>query len=149
MQIARLSHKTPFIFLNKESRPKTVFWVSTPCSQIIIYRRFGGTSCLHLQSKPMKQLGSSKQCTAYSLTLKREAVCSSETLMKFYQRTWRHITEGSVLLSRHTSPLSEPQSLQDMVYSSSGQYSNSYPHSDVTTNAPNSYSDAHGFESPL
>jgi len=28
-----------------------VFWIMTPCSDVVGYRRFGGPCCLHLQSE--------------------------------------------------------------------------------------------------
>jgi hypothetical protein len=36
-------------------------------------------------------------CSAYSSTLKMEAICSSETLVDFQRTTWRYIPEDSTL----------------------------------------------------
>jgi hypothetical protein len=33
----------------------TIFWDVTPCSLVGIYRRFGGTGCLHIQSRSIGQ----------------------------------------------------------------------------------------------
>jgi hypothetical protein len=41
-------------------------------------------------------------CVAYSLTLKMETTCSSETLVEFQWTTWRYIPEDRTLHSyRH------------------------------------------------
>jgi hypothetical protein len=59
----------------------------TPCSLVDVYRRVGGTYCLHLQGLRVSHSFCSL-CLAYSLILKMAAVHSSET-------QW-HIPEDSV-----------------------------------------------------
>jgi len=53
-----------------------VFWVVTPCSDMVRYHSFGGPCCLHL-----------------NFTLKMEAACSSVTLVSYRNTTWRHNPE--------------------------------------------------------
>jgi hypothetical protein len=57
------------------------FWNVTPCSLIDKYHRFGGTCCLPLQRKRMKN------------TLNMEASFPSETLVPIDQTTWNHTPE--------------------------------------------------------
>jgi hypothetical protein len=69
----------------------TIFWDITPCCPLKVNRRFGGTyrlfsACFHAGS-----------CSAYSSTLKMEAICSSETSVEFQPTTWRYIPEESTL----------------------------------------------------
>jgi hypothetical protein len=42
-----------------------VFWAATPCSAVVVYRRFGGRCCLHLR----KQHGPPKQPTGPGLQI--------------------------------------------------------------------------------
>jgi hypothetical protein len=50
-----------------------VFWIVTPSSDVLQYRRFGGLCYLHLH-----------------FTLRIETVWSSETLISYHNITWRH-----------------------------------------------------------
>jgi hypothetical protein len=77
----------------------------TPCSPLIVNRRFRGTYRLHLQgriSRTRYQRESSWQaftlvfCSAYS-TLKMETICSSETSIDFQRITRCCISEDSIL----------------------------------------------------
>jgi hypothetical protein len=82
----------------------TIFWNITPCSPLSVNRRFGGTYRLHLQDRKSKL--SKNACHLLScwylaqlifLTLKMEAMCSSETSVDTQQTTWRHIPEAGTL----------------------------------------------------
>jgi hypothetical protein len=79
-----------------------IFWDMTPCSPLSFNRRFGGSYRLHLQGrrnrfiKTSKQAGG-KQNEPISLTLKIEAICSSETSVETERNTWRHIPEDDTL----------------------------------------------------
>jgi hypothetical protein len=48
----------------------TVFWILTPCNNVIAYQRFGGSRCLHLH-----------------FTLKMEAARTSEALAYYHNTT--------------------------------------------------------------
>jgi hypothetical protein len=90
-----------------------IFWNMTPCSPLSFNLRFGGTYRLHLQrrrnmfSKPAnKQVASSfclppacalVSCSAYSSTLKMEAICSSDTSVDFQRTTCSYIPEDNTL----------------------------------------------------
>jgi hypothetical protein len=39
------------LFKQKLSLPAVVFWVMTPCSDVVGHQRFGGPCCLHLQGE--------------------------------------------------------------------------------------------------
>jgi hypothetical protein len=89
----------------------TNFWHITPCSPLKIYRRFGGTYHLRLQCQENKlseklawKLVSSRLTTCFHarilcglLTLKMEAICSSEMMVDFQRTTCRYIAEDSTL----------------------------------------------------
>jgi hypothetical protein len=87
------------------------------------FRRFRGTYCLHLQGRRASQASHQeetsrkksslwRQCVrrsisclllvsvAYCLTLKMEAVRSSDTSVNFYRTTRRHIPEVSILICK-------------------------------------------------
>jgi hypothetical protein len=66
----------------------SIFWDITPCRPLKVNRRFWGTCRLHLYVE---------SCLAYSLTLKTEAMCSSETSADFQRTTRRYIPEGRTL----------------------------------------------------
>jgi hypothetical protein len=70
----------------------TIFWDLMPCSPLKANRRFGGTYRLRLQDRRIN-----KQDSAYSSTLKMEAICSSETSVGFQRTTQRYIPEDSTL----------------------------------------------------
>jgi hypothetical protein len=55
-------------------------------------------------------------CTAYSLTLKMETARSSETSVKFYQNTRRHIAEESPLPSITISVVSIMKIIDSWLY---------------------------------
>jgi hypothetical protein len=82
----------------------------------VVHRCFGRTYCLHLQSRRISRQGISQQevgtkqkqafiascfliptSLSFSLTLKMEAVRSSETSLNFYRSTRHHIPEDSTL----------------------------------------------------
>jgi hypothetical protein len=86
----------------------------TPRSPVEVFWRFGGTCCLYFQclrvSKAIRKKQAASQAKhatseqllaslAYSSTLKMEAVCSSETLVNFYQTSWCHNPENSTFHS--------------------------------------------------
>jgi hypothetical protein len=58
-----------------------------PCSLVEVYQRFRGACCLHHQGNEYT-------------TMMMEAVSTSETLVNFYQTTWRSIPEDSHLQMR-------------------------------------------------
>jgi hypothetical protein len=72
----------------------TTFWDITSYTRIPlkVNRRFGGTYLLCLP--PAFTLVS---CSAYSSTLKMEAICSSETSVDFQRTTLRYIPEDCIL----------------------------------------------------
>jgi hypothetical protein len=71
-----------------------IFRDITPCGPFKVNRGFGGTYSLHLQP-PAFMLAS---CSAYSSTLKMQAICSSEMLVDFQRTTRRYIPEDSTLV---------------------------------------------------
>jgi hypothetical protein len=83
----------------------TIFWDITPCSPLKVNRRFGGT-CLHLQglriSQARKQICLLPAFTlvsgsAYTSTLKMEAICTSETSIEFKRNSRRYIPKDGTL----------------------------------------------------
>jgi hypothetical protein len=81
------------------------FWLTliTPYSPVTVKWCFGGTYCLPLQWESTAALlvGCFMQASrlAYSLTLKREAICSSKPSVDFHQTTWCYISEDITLQS--------------------------------------------------
>jgi hypothetical protein len=84
----------------------SIFWDITPCSQLKVNRRFGGTYRLSLQSRRICQARNQESlphvftlvsCLAYSSTLKMEATCSSETLVDFQLTTRYYSLEARTL----------------------------------------------------
>jgi hypothetical protein len=71
----------------------------TPCSTLKINRRFGGTYRLypHLHSLGLSSAFTPIRYSAYSSTLKMEAICSSEMSVDFQRTTRRYIREGRTL----------------------------------------------------
>jgi hypothetical protein len=88
------------------SSESTIFRGVTQCNPLNVNRRFGGTYRLHLQGKlclsPDFTLVS---CSAYSSTLKMEAICTSETSVDIQQTTGRYIPQGSTLHNHHCENL--------------------------------------------
>jgi hypothetical protein len=70
-----------FQVLMVASMKMAVFWVVAPCSLVEVYRCFRGACCLH---HPL-------------IALMMEAANTSETLISFYQTTWRNNREDSHL----------------------------------------------------
>jgi hypothetical protein len=95
----------------------TVFWDITPCSPLKANRRSGGTYTylLHLQGQGISRARNQREasraclppastlisCSAYSLTQKMEAICSTETSVDFHRTTRRFIPEDSITLYNH------------------------------------------------
>jgi hypothetical protein len=78
------------------------FWDITPCSPLEVNQRFGGTR--RFRMKLVADLATCFMlvfCLAYSLNLKMEATCSSETLADFQGTTWRYIPEYGTLLNTY------------------------------------------------
>lgn len=76
----------------------TILLDLTACSPIHVHRRFGRTHCLYLQTRRcVKQRARIKQQIYSSSTLKIEALCPSETLVKSCWTTRRHVFENSAL----------------------------------------------------
>jgi hypothetical protein len=81
----------------------TIFWDIKPCSPLKVNRRFWRTYRLHFQGQ---RIGLARNqlyfppdftlvsCSAYSSTLKMEAICSSEATVDFQRR---YIPEDSTL----------------------------------------------------
>jgi hypothetical protein len=70
----------------------TVLWDMTPCSLVEVYRRFGGTYFLYLQSLRVIQATGKNQTESYS-----EAVGFSERSFDICKTTRRHIPENSTI----------------------------------------------------
>jgi hypothetical protein len=94
----------------------TIFLDITPCSPLKVNRRFAGTYRLHLQGRGISRERNQHErrwqaepastlisCSAYSSTLKMEAICSSETSVDFQQTTRRYFPKDSTLHLPHTS----------------------------------------------
>jgi hypothetical protein len=88
------------------SMKNAVFWDMAPCKSCVS-RRFGGTHRLHLQGRKVRERGTgvsrcqkSAACFAYTLTLKMEATCSSETSVHT-ESIRRHIPEGGILQNKN------------------------------------------------
>jgi hypothetical protein len=83
-----------------------IFWDMMPCGLLSCNQRFGGTYRIHLQGRrnnfSKNQQASRWQVAAeiVSLTLKMDAVCSSETLVATQQTTRSHIPEDDTLHKR-------------------------------------------------
>jgi hypothetical protein len=82
----------------------TIFWDITSCSPLKVNWRFGGTYRLHFQSRKISQAktrmkaGGNQSCfSAYSLTLKMEAICYSETSVDSRQTARRFMPEDGTL----------------------------------------------------
>jgi hypothetical protein len=63
-------------------------------SLVKIYRRFGGTYCLHFHDRTVSHATNSTvvaACLPYRSNVKMKAECFSETSVKLYQTIWRHI----------------------------------------------------------
>jgi hypothetical protein len=98
-------------FLRKFLVESTVLLAVSPCSPIVIHRRFGGTYCLHLQGLLENQATNQKEAGSkgaplcfllvshlpYSLTLKMEAIRSFETSVTFYGTARRFIPEDGAV----------------------------------------------------
>jgi hypothetical protein len=69
-----------FEVLTAVSTKMAVFWVVALCSLVEVYKSFGGLCCPHHQ-------------------VMMEAAKTSETLVNFYQTTWRYNAEDSHLCS--------------------------------------------------
>jgi hypothetical protein len=66
------TEKAEFEVLTKETMKSTVFWNMRPYISVEVYRRFGGTCCLHLQANKYptnQQETSSSQSFAYQKTV--------------------------------------------------------------------------------
>jgi hypothetical protein len=84
----------------------TIFFDITPYSPLKVNRRFGGTYRLHLQSRRISRAKNQREircqaelasCSAYSSTMKMEAIFSSETSGDFQRTTRRYIPEDRAL----------------------------------------------------
>jgi hypothetical protein len=88
---------SPFCFswLPKFKLKSTMFRDITPCSPLKVNRHFGGT---YYYAEPcLSPAFGLVSCSAYSSTLKMEAICTSDTSVDF-QRTTRHcIPEDSTV----------------------------------------------------
>jgi hypothetical protein len=77
----------------------SILWDITPCSPLKANRPFGGTYRIHLQGRRISRVRNQREsrslvsCSAYSSTLKIDAICSSETLVDFQRTTRRYIPE--------------------------------------------------------
>jgi hypothetical protein len=70
----------------------TILWDVTPYNLVEVYQHFRGTYYLHLQDQEVSLLD-------LLFDLMMEAVCSSRTLVHFYQIIRHHIPEGSLFSS--------------------------------------------------
>jgi hypothetical protein len=94
----------------------SIFWDITPCNQLKVNRRFGGTRHFNLQCRRMIEARNQHEsrwqaqqaskafivvfCLAYFLTLMMEATRSSETSDDFQLITWHYIPEDKTLLTQ-------------------------------------------------
>jgi hypothetical protein len=75
-----------------------IFWDMTPCSPLSFNRCFGGTYRLHLQGRRNRfPLLARWFAEPISLTLKMEAISSSDTSVETQRTTRRHIPEDDTL----------------------------------------------------
>jgi hypothetical protein len=94
-QTGYLEQYVGFEVLTAVVMKSSVFWDLMPCSPLKVNQSFSGTCRHHLQGWRISQVrnqheAGSKQssaCLAYSLTLKMEVTCSSETLVDFQWTT--------------------------------------------------------------
>jgi hypothetical protein len=85
---------------------KTIFWDVMLCSVVEVYWRVRGTYCLHNQGRRIWQANKQPpRLTLLPWTLKMEAVCSSKTLVNFYQTTWHQNTIFFIVTEVLTSNL--------------------------------------------
>jgi hypothetical protein len=89
----------------------SIFWDITPCSPLKINHCSGRTYHRHLQGRRISRAINQHEnrclcsppafmlvsCSAYSLTLKMEVICSSKTLVEFQQNIPHYIPEDSTL----------------------------------------------------
>jgi hypothetical protein len=85
----------------------TIFQDITLCSLLKVNRHFRRTCRPHLNGRRIRgarnQNGrrwQAEPCSAYSSTLKMEAICFSETSVDFQRTTWHYIPEDSTLDQR-------------------------------------------------
>jgi hypothetical protein len=95
-----------FEVLTAVVKESSIFWDITPCSPLKVNWSFRGTYRFHLQdrriSRARYQWESRWQaklvsCSAYSSTLKMEALCSSETSVDFQRTTWHYTPKDNTL----------------------------------------------------
>jgi hypothetical protein len=79
-------------------RSNTIFWHVTPFRLVELYWRIREKYCLYLQGRKISQKVHYACCfLAYSLTLKMEAICSSEMSVAIQQTTRRFFPEDDTL----------------------------------------------------
>jgi hypothetical protein len=83
-----------FQVLTVVSVKRTLFWEVTQCNPVDVHRRFGRRYCLYIQARRVSQ-ATSKNKAANDVNV--EVLRSSETSVKLYRTTRRHIPEDGAL----------------------------------------------------
>jgi hypothetical protein len=100
---------------------RSIFWDITLCSPLKVNRCFGGTCRLQLQGRRISPARNQRKsrwqaeltlvsCSAYSSTLKMEAMFSSKTSVNFQRTTQRYIPEDSALYNHRCENLKSSKS---------------------------------------
>jgi hypothetical protein len=98
LQMGKREDLVGFEVLTAVVMKSNIFWDITPCSPLQVNRHFGGTYRLHLFCLP--SAFTLVSCSAYSSTLKIEAICSSETSVHFHRTIRRYVLEDSNVQER-------------------------------------------------
>jgi hypothetical protein len=103
----------PLSFCLNTNQTSTIFWDITPCSPLKVNPR-SEEHRLHLQGRKISlpPAFTLVSCSAYSSTLKIEAICFSETSVDFQRTTRQYIPKEMLVLFiitavRTTSPTSQ------------------------------------------
>jgi hypothetical protein len=110
LTVARVYYVIPAIPVSLSSSPyiifgtdyilkSSIFWDIKPCSSLKVKLHFGVTrirTCYLLHAVPY---------LAHSSTMKKEAICSSETLAVLQQTMRHYISEDRILHSHHCENL--------------------------------------------
>jgi hypothetical protein len=108
-QVLLGSYVVGFEVLTAVVTKRSVSLFITPCRPLKVSRHFEGTYRLHLQGRKISRARNQHEstfspaftlisCSAYSSTLKIEAICSSETSFDFQGTTQRYIPDDRSLV---------------------------------------------------
>jgi hypothetical protein len=89
---------------NRNNVNSSVFWDITPCSQLIVNRRFGGTCSLHLQGRRIGQAIKQREAGIHAgllLSLSSKIICLLYSVKELYvDITWQYGQIYQMLLDK-------------------------------------------------